>query len=105
MSTGKCNGDDDYTDDWTDDNPNRGECRSNSNCRGDDEFCSFPEGDCGDTARGRCKPIPSGSDCDGVTNNAVCGCDDIKYKNSCKANQAGTSIQNQGACSNEIAFE
>ena len=85
---------------------NRNECSSNSNCRSN-EYCDFPEGDCGDSSRGQCKPIPSGQDCNGVTNNAVCGCDNVKYKNWCKANQQGrTSIQNQGSCSNEmIAFE
>jgi hypothetical protein len=35
----------------------------------------------------------------------VCGCDDVKYKNYCKANQSGTSIQNEGDCSSELAFE
>ena len=96
MYYGECDG--------TDDTPNRGECRSNSSCQSD-EYCDFPDGDCGDNARGECMPIPSGQDCNGVTNNAVCGCDDVKYKNWCKANQSGTSIQNQGSCSNEIAFE
>lgn len=98
MYFGECDGD------WTDDTPNRGECRSNSSCQSD-EYCDFPEGDCGDNERGECMPIPSGQDCNGVTNNAVCGCDNVKYKNWCKAKQSGTSIQNQGSCDNEIAFE
>lgn len=97
---GPCDGDDD----GTDDTPNRNQCRSNSNCQSD-EYCDFPDGTCGGNVRGECAPIPTGQDCNGVTNSAVCGCDDVKYKNYCKANQSRTSIQNQGSCSNELAFE
>ncbi len=82
----------------------RTECRRNSNCRSD-QYCDFPDGDCGDNTRGECLAIPSGEDCNGVTNYKVCGCNGQEYKNSCKANQQGrTSIQNSGSCSN-LAFE
>mmetsp|Transcript_151 Transcript_151/g.206 ORF Transcript_151/g.206 Transcript_151/m.206 type:complete len:321 (+) Transcript_151:106-1068(+) len=93
---GKCDGDDD-------DGPNDS-CSSNRNCQ-DDEYCDFPDGDCGDNTKGECKSIPSGQDCNGVANDKVCGCDGQEYKNSCKANQQGlTSVQNYGSCFN-VAFE
>ncbi len=95
MYYGNCDGD-------NDDLPNM--CRSNNNCQRD-EYCDFPDGDCGDNTRGECLPIPSGEDCNGVTNHKVCGCNGQEYKNSCKANQQGrTSIQNSGSCFN-VAFE
>mmetsp|Transcript_19392 Transcript_19392/g.29266 ORF Transcript_19392/g.29266 Transcript_19392/m.29266 type:complete len:311 (-) Transcript_19392:26-958(-) len=79
-------------------------CNSNSDCQSN-EYCDFPDETCGDDVRGECTPIPTGQDCNGVTNSAVCGCDDVKYKNYCKANQSGTSIQNEGDCSSKLAFE
>eukprot|EP00985_Skeletonema_marinoi_P005122 scaffold2201_cov162-Skeletonema_marinoi.AAC.14 len=81
----------------------RSGCNKNSDCQSN-EYCDFPDGTCGGN-KGRCTTIPSGEDCNGVTNTAVCGCDDVKYKNYCKANQSGTSIQNEGDCSSELAFE
>jgi hypothetical protein len=63
-----------------------------------DEYRRFPDGDCGDYDIGECKPIPSGQDCVGFPNNKVCGCDGVQYKNSCKANQSGTSIRNFDSC-------
>mmetsp|Transcript_13300 Transcript_13300/g.20690 ORF Transcript_13300/g.20690 Transcript_13300/m.20690 type:complete len:313 (+) Transcript_13300:144-1082(+) len=84
-------------------NEDQSGCNKNSDCQSN-EYCDFPDGTCGGN-KGRCTTIPSGEDCNGVTNAAVCGCDDVKYKNYCKANQSGTSIQNEGDCSSELAFE
>ncbi len=85
--------------------PSDSQCWGNGDCQ-NNQFCEFPDGDCGDSSVGECKPIPSGQDCNGVQHNKVCGCNNQVYKNWCKANQQGrTSIQNEGNCNSEIAFE
>ena len=82
-------------------------CNNNNQCQSlststTEYYCQFTEGDCGDEQKGVCTPIPTGQQCNGVEDDKVCGCNNVVYKNSCKAYQSGTSIQNQGSCANEV---
>jgi hypothetical protein len=83
----------------------RGVCFGNNDCLRD-EYCNFPDGDCGDHYSGECVSISSVSHCFHFLDHKVCGCDNVQYKNSCTANQSGTSIRNSGECFfDELAFE
>jgi hypothetical protein len=68
-------------------------CTAAGGC-GVDEYCFFPENDCGKSGGGYCAKrltcVPLQFE--------VCGCDGKDYKNGCSANQAGTAIASYTRC-------
>jgi len=78
----------------------QGRCNSGSDCTSSDEcasdeFCEFPDDQCGDGQTGTCKPRPS--ICPAVVD-PVCGCDNNTHNNQCEAAAAGTDVQYDGRC-------
>ena len=70
-------------------------CQAAADCE-DGYFCKFPESDCG---QGSVAGVCTRQQCRGRQTVAeVCGCDNMTYTNECRANEAGVSIQAQGAC-------
>jgi hypothetical protein len=70
-------------------------CSPTVPCAGD-EWCFYDSNDCGDSGRvGYC--AKRRATC-GDNNLGVCGCDGVRYPNSCVANQAGTSVRAGAVC-------
>ncbi|MDP6946533.1 MAG: hypothetical protein QF464_20460, partial [Myxococcota bacterium] len=75
-----------------------GQCESNAAC-GPAQFCQKDAGAC--DSSGKCEEMPSGlcvadlSNTDGIL---LCGCDGESYQTACHANQAGTTVANEGPC-------
>ncbi len=71
-------------------------CGTDADCPAANQFCKFPEGNCGVAALpGRCTTIPNA--CPDVWD-PVCGCDGVTYGNECEANMARVSIALRGPC-------
>jgi hypothetical protein len=70
-------------------------CSSGGAGCGSDEYCYFPENDCGKSGGGYCAKRPT---CSSPIQLTVCGCNGMEYKNGCMANQAGTAIASYTMC-------
>lgn len=65
---------------------------------GDDEFCDYDDGICGDTERvGVCRPRPAECNADDVIQ-SFCGCDEVTYRSECDAATNGVDIAHEGPC-------
>jgi hypothetical protein len=69
--------------------PDVNTCSATRDCAAD-EYCYFPNGDCGLAQRGWCSPKPPGP-CPLLESDS-CGCDGQQYLNGCFAAQAGFSV-------------
>lgn len=66
-------------------------CTKNAECKGKNQFCSKPAGQCG--GRGLCATQPEL--CPEIFD-PVCGCDGKVYPNACYAAKAGVSVSSLG---------
>jgi hypothetical protein len=66
-----------------------------------DEFCDFPDHQCGDGVLGTCRLR---SDCTGSTGNPVCKCDGTIFSDECGAYEGGVDVTNNGSCGTPGGF-
>jgi hypothetical protein len=60
-----------------------------------DEYCDYPDDDCGASEHGVCTPRPNACTDE---YDPHCGCDGVTHGNSCEAPAAGTDVDHAGAC-------
>jgi hypothetical protein len=75
-------------------------CVEHAEC-GDDEYCAFSDGTCGQAGPGVCVTMPDAAGCPLPTEGqdlTVCGCDGFTYESGCAAAAVGASVAHEGAC-------
>ncbi len=72
-------------------------CSSNADCR-EETFCFKKESRCDDP--GICSIDPKPEECQGIPDEAVCGCDNQTYRSFCEANLRNVNVAYIGPCDN-----